>query len=66
MSRNTASGPVWVFDEPRLEQALSDYQDAAMTAYPQQEERIRTTVLAMRDFLHSSQAAGLRMRLGDD
>lgn len=65
MSRNQAMGPVWVFDESRLEQALAAYAADALAAYPQQAERIQTTVLAMRDFLHSAQATELRMRLGD-
>lgn len=64
MSRNDAMGPVWVFDPSRLEEALAAYQADALAAYPDQEERIRTTVVAMRDFLYSEQAAELRMRLG--
>jgi len=66
MSRNDTIGPIWVFDESRLEQALMAYQAEALAAYPQQEARIMTTVAAMRDFLLSEQAAGLRMRLGKD
>lgn len=64
MSRNDSMGPVWVFDESRLEEALAAYQEAALAAYPNQAERIHTTLLAMRDFLHSPQAEPLRMRLG--
>lgn len=64
MSRNDPIGPVWVFDESRLEQALQAYQTEALAAYPRQAERIQTTLLAVRDFLHSEQAAELRMRLG--
>jgi len=66
MSASDHSGAVWVFDQERLEQALQSYQAEAMAAYPQQAERIRTTVLAMRDFLASEHAAALRMRLGRD
>ncbi len=66
MPQNAAVGPIWVFDESRLEHALAAYQAAAMAAYPQQEARIRTTVMAMRDFLRSPQASDLRMSLGDD
>lgn len=64
MSSNHAMGPIWVFDESRLDDALDAYQAEALAAYPDQETRIRTTVLAMRDFLYSDHAAGLRMRLG--
>ena len=42
-----------MFDEGKLEEALARYEAAAMRAYPGQEERIRVTVAAMRDFLHS-------------
>ena len=66
MSRNDSMGPVWVFDESRLEQALAAYQAEALAAYPRQEARILTTMAAMRDFLHSEQAVSLRMRLGKD
>jgi hypothetical protein len=48
-----AVGRIWVFDEGKLEEALARYEAAAMRAYPGQEERIRVTVAAMRDFLHS-------------
>lgn len=64
MSHNDNFGPVWVFDEGRLDQALQAYANEALAAYPEQTERIHTTLLAMRDFLHSEHAAILRMRLG--
>lgn len=64
MARDDSMGPVWVFDAARLDEALAAYQAAALADYPDQEQRIRITVAAMRDFLHSPQAAGLRMRLG--
>jgi hypothetical protein len=64
MSHNDNLGPVWVFDQARLDQALQSYESEALAAYPGQTERIRTTVLAMRDFLNSEHAAILRMRLG--
>jgi hypothetical protein len=66
MSSNDTMGPIWVFDESRLEQALASYQAEALADYPHQQARIMTTVAAMRDFLHSEQAASLRMRLGKD
>jgi hypothetical protein len=65
MSQNDSFGPVWVFDQARLDEALQAYESAALAAYPQQAARIRTTTLAMRDFLCSEQAANLRMRLGN-
>ena len=54
-------GRIWVFDEGRLERALTAYEEASIAAYPQQEERIRTTLAAMRDFLHSEYAESLVM-----
>lgn len=50
------SGRIWVFDEGKLEDALEQYEQAAIEAYPGQRERIRLTVAAMRDFLHSEHA----------
>ena len=47
------TGRIWVFDENRLEESLLAYEQAELAAYPQQEERIRITVAAMRDFLPS-------------
>jgi hypothetical protein len=55
------TGRIWVFDETRLEESLQAYQQAALEAYPNQEERIRITVAAMRDFLHSEYADPLVM-----
>ena len=55
------TGRIWVFDENRLEESLQAYQAAAIDAYPNQEERIRITVEAMRDFLHSEHAEPLVM-----
>lgn len=66
MSGKETMGPVWVFDASRLQQALEAYQADALATYPAQEARIKTTVAAMRDFLHSEHAASLRMRLGKD
>ena len=61
MSQGQTLGRIWVFDEDNLEQAIESYQTEALAAYPQQEERIRTTLLAVRDFLHSEHAARLVM-----
>ena len=55
------TGRIWVFDENRLEESLEAYRNAAIEAYPGQEERIRITVAAMRDFLHSEFAEPLVM-----
>lgn len=55
------TGRIWVFDETRLEESLEAYQQAAIEAYPQQEERIRITIAAMRDFLKSEHADPLVM-----
>lgn len=66
MTQKESKGAVWVFDAARLDAALEAYEAEALAAYPQQQERIRTTVLAMRDFLYSDPAAPLRMKLGGD
>ena len=52
---------VWVFNEASLEAALEAYVAEALAAYPQQQERIRITALAMRDFLYSHHADGLTL-----
>ena len=54
-------GRIWVFDESKLEEALARYEAAALEAYPKQEERIRITVAAMRDFMYSEHADKLIM-----
>jgi hypothetical protein len=64
MSRTTEIGPIWVFDKVRLEEALAAYEAEALAAYPHQAARIRTTLLAMRDFFDSDHARTLRMPLG--
>ncbi len=61
MTQATQIGRVWVFDEGSLEQALEAYKTEALEAYPHQEERIGTTVAAIRDFLHSSHADRLTL-----
>lgn len=52
-------GNIWVFDETKLEQALQEYKQEALSAYPQREELIETVILGMRDFLHSEHAEKL-------
>lgn len=64
MSAKHDLGPIWVFDQSSLESALESYRQEAETAYPHQAERIRITVAAMRDFLHSEHARGLMMKPG--
>ena len=55
------TGRHWVFADNRLEESLQAYEQAALAAYPHQEERIRITVAAMRDVLHSDFADPLVM-----
>ena len=57
---------IWIFDENRLKEALESYEQAAIKAYPNQEEKIRITVMAMQDFLHSEHAEKLVMGQGDE
>ena len=52
---------IWIFDENRLREALDEYEQASVEAYPKQEERIRTTIRAMEDFLNSEYASKLIM-----
>jgi hypothetical protein len=47
---------VFVFTGASFEAALAEWVEAQITAYPHQEERIRITALAMRDFLLSDAA----------
>jgi len=58
---NEETGKIWVFDEGKLEEAMALYQHDAIAQYPKQQQRIELTLLAVRDFLDSSQAAKLRM-----
>lgn len=66
MTTNKTLGRVWVFDEASLQRAMDAYEAEALAAYPQQTERIRTTMLAMRDFLHSEYADTLKLGGGKD
>lgn len=54
---------VFVFTGAALEAALEQWVDAQIAAYPHQEERIRTTALAMRDFLMSDAARAHKMSM---
>ncbi len=56
---------IWVFDENRLDEALDGYERASIEIYPNQEEKIRLTIKAMRDFLYSDYADKLTMREED-
>lgn len=60
----THQGKIWVFDEGKLDDALESYRQSALAAYPNQQERIEITLLAMKDFLHSPQAEKLTMKVG--
>ena len=57
-------GKIWVFDEGKLDEALAQYRKEALQAYPHQQERIEMTLLAVKDFLHSSHAGKLTMSVG--
>ena len=54
---------VFVFTGDTLEAALEEWVQEQIAAYPHQEERIRVTVLAMRDFLLSEPARRHKMRM---
>ena len=60
---STDLGKIWVFDESKLEEALQRYQQASIEAYPKQEEKIKITMLAIRDFLNSNFAEKLTMNV---
>jgi hypothetical protein len=62
MSQASKIGRVWVFDPGALDKALARYQDAAVAAYPEREERIAIAVAAIRDFLYSEYADRLTMK----
>jgi hypothetical protein len=55
---------VFVFTGATLECALDDWVAEQLAAYPHQEERIRVTALAMRDFFGSEQVERHKMTLG--
>ncbi|MCF7990805.1 MAG: hypothetical protein K9M02_10215 [Thiohalocapsa sp.] len=61
----TFSDKVFVFTGATLEQALAEWTAEQVAAYPHQEERIRVTALAMRDFFESPQIARHKMLLGN-
>jgi len=60
---STDLGKIWVFDESKLEEALERYQQDSVEAYPKQEEKIKITMLAIRDFLNSDYAEKLTMNV---
>jgi len=43
----------WVFNRDSLDKSLDEWMQLQIDAYPHQEELIKTTVLAMQDFLTS-------------
>ena len=43
----------WVFNRESLDKSLNEWMQLQIDAYPHQEELIKTTVLAMQDFLSS-------------
>lgn len=43
----------WVFNRESLDKSLDEWKQLQIDAYPHQEELIKTTVLAMQDFLTS-------------
>jgi hypothetical protein len=55
---------VFVFTGATLERALDDWVAEQIAAYPHQEERIRITALAMRDFFESRHIERQKMTLG--
>lgn len=57
---------VFVFTGATLTWALDDWVAEQLAAYPHQEERIRITALAMRDFFESEHIARHKMTLGRD
>jgi hypothetical protein len=58
------SDQVFVFTGATLEQALDDWLADQIAAHPHQEDRIRITALAMREFFASPQVERYKMTLG--
>ena len=56
---------VFVFTGATLDAALRDWVAEQIEAYPQREALIRTTALAMRDFLESEQVRRHKMTLAN-
>jgi hypothetical protein len=54
---------IFVFSGATLEQALDDWLEDQVAAYPHQEERIRIACAAMRDFFDAPQIEQYKMRL---
>jgi hypothetical protein len=55
---------VFVFTGATLEEALNEWVETQITAFPHQADRIQITALAMRDFFMSSQIERHKMVLG--
>jgi len=55
---------VFVFTGATLDRAIEDWLADQLAAYPHQEERIRITALALRDFFESPQIQHFKMMLG--
>ena len=60
---STNLGKIWVFDESKLDEAIERYRQASLAGYPEQEERINITLLAIKDFLNSEYAEKLTMNV---
>ncbi len=60
---STELGKIWVFDESKLVEAIEKYRQASIAAYPQHEEKISLTMLAIKDFLDSEHAEKLTMNV---
>lgn len=55
---------VYVFQESTLLDALDEWTNLQVDAYPQQSEKIKWVSAAMLDFLHSPQVERRKMLLG--
>lgn len=54
---------VFVFNGTTFEEALEDWTEEQVAAYPHREELIRVTALAMRDFMSSRQVVRHKMTM---
>lgn len=53
--------PVYAFQLSTFRQALDDWKQEQIAAYPQQNELIETVALAMEDFMQSKQVLNHKM-----
>lgn len=60
-SKKTASNVTYVFSHTTLLEALQEWQEEQIEAYPKQEERIKITTVAMQYFLRSQQVQDHKM-----